>query len=190
MWHPDNHISSNNVSCLAFALLFQKAVSGMKLLKKCGKTIRMPKNAILSLANSVSSVASMWVYVIKRHWLAKARNYSSASSSGQQACHLCILLLPQHYSIWKTFCAAELSVLPDIVKRINWRDNWRNITVHLGRSRYGLPSIQQNLCSSLVFWFNPSHQLEPHSCLLTTPLQVRWGGKLEREKKKKPCGFR
>lgn len=80
----------------------------------------MPQNAIVFFStNSASSVTSMCVYVKKKKTLVKAKNDSPALSSGQQECNLCIPLLTQHHNICKAFCVAEISVLPEIVKRIN-----------------------------------------------------------------------
>ena len=126
----------------------QKVVSRIKLPKTVGKQQGCLRKLFYpsQLTNSASSVTSMWVYVKKRHWLAKAENDSSAPSSGQQACNLCIPLLTQHHNIYKAFCVAEVSVLPETVKRINWWGNWQNMTAHLGRSRYGLA----NVCTCLL----------------------------------------
>jgi len=80
----------------------------------------MPQNTGLSFStNSASSVNSMWVYVKKPHQLDKAKNDCSAPSFGQEACNLCMPLLTQRHNMCKAFCAAEISVLPEIVKRIN-----------------------------------------------------------------------
>lgn len=126
----------------SFCTPLQKAVGGIKLLKTVGKqghlrTLFYPSQ----LTDNASSVTNMWIYAKNRHWLAKAKNDSSASSSGQQACNLCIPLLTQHHNVCKAFCVAEISVLPEIVRRIKWRGNWQNMTVHLGRSRYGLTCV-------------------------------------------------
>lgn len=101
-----------------FCTPLQEDVSGMKLLKTVVKQQGFLRMLFYpsQLTNIASSVTSMCV---KRHWLAKAKNDSSAPSSGQQACYLCIPLLTQHQNICKAFCVAEISVLPEIVKRIN-----------------------------------------------------------------------